>query len=63
MNDAAISPDSPSLLKVHTQVDGNTVAKLTGNWTLRNLAMAPLLRHKLEKLAKDEAMKVPQSGR
>jgi phospholipid/cholesterol/gamma-HCH transport system permease protein len=56
MNDAAISPDSPSLLKVHTQLDGNKVAKLAGNWTLRNLAMAPLLRHKLEKLAKDKAV-------
>lgn len=56
MTDAAIHPDSPALLKVHKQKDGNKVIKLSGNWTLRNLAMAPLLRHKLKKLAGDQTM-------
>jgi phospholipid/cholesterol/gamma-HCH transport system permease protein len=56
MTDAAIHSDSPALLKVHKQKDGNKVVKLSGNWTLRNLAMAPLLRHKLKELAGDPTM-------
>jgi len=56
MTDAAIHSDSPSLLEVLKQEDGSKTARLSGNWTLRNLAMAPLLRHKLKKLADDKTM-------
>jgi phospholipid/cholesterol/gamma-HCH transport system permease protein len=56
MTDAAIRSDSPALLKVHKQEDGDKVVRLSGNWTLRNLAMAPLLRHKIKKLADNKTM-------
>lgn len=56
MTDAAIRSDSPALLEVHKQEDGDKVARFSGNWTLRNLAMAPLLRHKIKKLADNKTM-------
>jgi phospholipid/cholesterol/gamma-HCH transport system permease protein len=56
MTDAAIRSDSPALLKVHKQKEGDKVVRLSGNWTLRNLAMAPLLRHKIKKLAGNKSM-------
>jgi phospholipid/cholesterol/gamma-HCH transport system permease protein len=56
MTDAAIRSDSPAQLEVHKQEGGDKVARLSGNWTLRNLAMAPLLRHKIKKLADNKTM-------
>ncbi|WAK00952.1 MlaE family ABC transporter permease [Methylobacter sp. YRD-M1] len=56
MTDAAIHSDSPAQLEILKQEDGDKVVRLSGNWTLRNLAMAPLLRHKIKKLADNKTM-------
>ena len=47
MTDILTNPDLPPLLEVLEQDNGRQFVKLTGNWNLRSLAVAPDLQQKI----------------
>ncbi|MDD5322436.1 MAG: ABC transporter permease [Methylococcales bacterium] len=47
MTDILTNPDLPPLLEVLKQDNGRQFVKLTGNWNLRNLSIAPDLQRKI----------------
>lgn len=49
--DTQTNQDSPPLLELIEQDDGQCYAKLSGNWNLRNLAIAPDLQKKIGRIA------------
>jgi phospholipid/cholesterol/gamma-HCH transport system permease protein len=52
MTENGTKPESPPLLDIIQQDDGNTQIKFSGNWNLRNLTSIQALRQKIQEFAK-----------
>jgi phospholipid/cholesterol/gamma-HCH transport system permease protein len=54
MTDILTNPDLPPLLEVLKQDNGRQFVKLTGNWNLRSLSVAPDLQRKISRAGTDK---------
>ncbi len=54
MTDIQTNPDLPPLLEVLEQDNGRQFVKLTGNWNLRSLSVAPDLQRKISRAGTDK---------
>lgn len=51
MTGSKSNPDSPPILDIFKQDDGNACVKFSGNWNLRNLAIMPDLQQKISRFS------------